>query len=63
MLTPLCQWDMPSLPLMLKNEQFIDAKKEAAACFSFKNVLVSSEGATVLPSICSSLHETSAVWL
>lgn len=39
-----------------------DAKKEAAAYFCFKNVLISREGATV-PSICFSLHETSAVWL
>lgn len=38
-----------------------DAKKEAAAYFSFKNLPISKEGATV-PSICFSLDETSAVW-
>lgn len=37
-----------------------DAKKEAAAYFSFKNLPISREGATV-PSICFSFDETSAV--
>lgn len=39
-----------------------DAKKEAAAYFSFNNLPLSREGATG-PSICFSLNETSAVWL
>ena len=39
-----------------------NGKKKAAAYFSFKNLPLSREGATV-PSICFSLRETSAVWL